>query len=104
MRTRPNGLGAVFPAEETTLEPGSPVGASVRVPPAEYKYSARLFLDGRDVSDATQVAVFMTHPRSMVQISYLPDPPPPPGEHSVLIEYSDERGAEWSYAWRFFVS
>jgi hypothetical protein len=101
---RPRGVGAVVPAEGTSVEPGSSIGASVRVPPSEYEYSVRLILDGDDVSEGMRVAVFMTYPRTMIQISYLPDPPPPPGEHSVLIEYSDERGAEWSYAWRFFVS
>jgi hypothetical protein len=96
-------LGAVFPAEGTRSEPDASVGASVRVPPVEYSYSTKLYLDGDDVSDRMRVASFMTHPRTAVQVSYAPDPPLSSGEHSVLIEYSDERGAEWSYGWRFFV-
>ena len=100
---RPSGLGAVFPAEGTRFEPGSAVGASVRVPPVEFGYSAKLYLDGNDVSDRMRVATFMTHPRVMVQISYVPDATLYSGEHSVLIQYSDDRGAEWSYGWRFFV-
>jgi hypothetical protein len=100
---RPAGVGAVFPAEGSRCEPSAAVGASVRVPPSEYTYSATLYLDGNDVGDRARIAEFMTHPRSMVQISYAPTEPLSPGEHSVRIEYSDVRGAEWHYSWRFYV-
>jgi hypothetical protein len=101
---RPERLGAVFPAEDETCDPTAVIGASVRVPPAEETFFYRLLLDGEDVTEASRVAEFRTHPRSMAQVTHKPGDPLSAGPHSARIEYSDSTGTSWTYAWSFVVA
>ena len=81
-----------------TLPPGGAVRVAFGVDPGWERLTARLLVDGEDVTAESGLRVAATYPPSRVELVYAPPGGWAPGEHEAAVVLAGAEPDAWTFA------